>query len=84
LHQQKLKLRILTPKAKAWLGDFFFAVQEEERDEMRDVLDMKRVHRKYVQRRLAKQQRAANAAADANAKTNEPGTRDPLSGAAGK
>ncbi|KAA0195328.1 hypothetical protein HAZT_HAZT002922 [Hyalella azteca] len=57
---------------------------EEERDEMRDVLDMKRVHRKYVQRRLAKQQRAANAAANANAKTNEPGTRDPVSGAIGK
>lgn len=29
-------------------------VQEDEREEMKDVLDMKRVHRKYVARRLAK------------------------------
>lgn len=30
---------------------FFFCLQEEEREEMKDILDMKRVHQKYVTRR---------------------------------
>ncbi|KAF2362077.1 Ankyrin repeat [Trinorchestia longiramus] len=55
---------------------------EDERDEMQDVLDMKRVHRKYVQRRHAKQQRAEQAAL-ARAKRAQEGAIEPPLGPTG-